>query len=124
VIGRLEKTVIDCPDPRALARFYCQVLGMQVNEDIDGWVVIGTEPRLRQLAFQLAEDWIPPRWPDPAYPQQLHLDIRVNDADEAEQELLALGATRVHGQRETGFRVFTDPAGHPFCIVFGQHSTA
>jgi catechol 2,3-dioxygenase-like lactoylglutathione lyase family enzyme len=124
VIGRLEKTVIDCPDPRALARFYCRVLGVQINEDIDGWVVIGTEPRLRQLAFQLAEDWSPPRWPDPAYPQQLHLDIRVNDADEAEQELLTLGATRVHGQRETGFRVFTDPAGHPFCIVFGRHSPA
>jgi catechol 2,3-dioxygenase-like lactoylglutathione lyase family enzyme len=28
-------TVIDCPDPRALAEFYCQVLGMRVNEDID-----------------------------------------------------------------------------------------
>jgi hypothetical protein len=97
---------------------------MQVNEDIDGGVLIGTGPRLRQFALQLVEDWIPPRWPDPAYPQQLHLDIRVNDADEAEQELLTLGATRVHGQRETGFRVFTDPAGHPFCIVFGQHGTA
>jgi Glyoxalase-like domain len=41
----------------------------------------------------------------------------------AERELLALGATRVHGERETGFRVFTDPAGHPFCIVFGQPGT-
>jgi hypothetical protein len=27
VIGCLEKTVIDCPDPRALAEFYCPVLG-------------------------------------------------------------------------------------------------
>jgi hypothetical protein len=53
----------------------------------------------------------------------LHLDIRVNDADLAEQELLALGATRTPAERETGFRVFTDPAGHPFCIVFGQTST-
>ena len=34
VIGSLEKTVIDCPDPRALAEFYCQVLGMRINEDI------------------------------------------------------------------------------------------
>jgi hypothetical protein len=41
----------------------------------------------------------------------------------AEQELLALGATRVPGERETGFRVFTDPVGQPFCIVFGPHST-
>jgi len=92
VIGRLEKTVIDCPDPRALAEFYCQVLGMRINEDIDGWVVIGAEPGRRELAFQRATEWIPPRWPDPAHPQQLHLDIRVSDADQAERELLALGA--------------------------------
>jgi len=96
---------------------------MRINEDIDGWVVIGSGPGLRQLAFQRAADWIPPRWPDPAYPQQMHLDIRVIDADQAEQELLALGATRVPGERETGFRAFTDPVGHPFCIVFGHHST-
>jgi catechol 2,3-dioxygenase-like lactoylglutathione lyase family enzyme len=120
VIGRLEKTVIDCPDPRALADFYCHVLGMRVNEDIGDWVVIGAAPGLRQLAFQRAAEWVPPRWPDPAYPQQLHLDIRVDDADRAERELIALGATRVRGERETGFRVFTDPVGHPFCIVFGR----
>ena len=115
--------MIDCPDPRIFAKFYCQVRGTRVNEDIDGWVVIGSEPGLRQLAFQRVTEWVPPRWPDLAYPQQLHLDIRVNDANQAEQELLALGATRVPGERETGFRVFTDPAGHPFCIVFGGYST-
>jgi catechol 2,3-dioxygenase-like lactoylglutathione lyase family enzyme len=124
MIGRLEKTVIDCPEPRALAEFYCQVLGMRVNEDIDDWVVIGLEPGLRQLGFQRVTQWIAPRWPDPTYPQQLHLDIRVSDADQAERELLALGATRAPGERETGFRVFTDPVGHPFCIVFGQHHQA
>jgi hypothetical protein len=99
------------------------MLGMSINQDIDGWVVIGLEPGLRQLAFQRVTEWVPPRWPDPAYPQQLHLDIRVSDADKAEQELLVLGAIRVPGERETGFRVFTDPVGHPFCIVFGSHST-
>lgn len=118
VIGRLEKTVIDCPDPRSLAAFYSQVLGMRVNEDLDDWVVIGAAPGLRQLAFQRAANWVPPRWPDPAYPHQLHVDIRVTDPDRAEEQLLALGATRVPGERETGFRVFTDPVGHPFCIVF------
>ena len=122
VIGRLEKTVIDCPDPRALAESYCQVLGMRINEDIGSWVVIGSGPGLRQLAFQRATDWIPPRWPDPAHPQQMHLDIRVSDADQAEEELLGLGATRVPGEREMGFRVFADPVRHPFCIVLGQHS--
>jgi catechol 2,3-dioxygenase-like lactoylglutathione lyase family enzyme len=123
VIGRLEKTVIDCPDPRALAEFYCQVLGMRINEDIEDWVVIGSGPGLRQLAFQRAVDWIPPRWSDPAHPQQMHLDIRVTDVGRAEQGLLALGATRVPGAPETGFRVFADPVGHPFCVVFGHHDT-
>jgi catechol 2,3-dioxygenase-like lactoylglutathione lyase family enzyme len=93
MIGRLEKTVFDCPDPRALAAFYAEVLGMRINEDSPDWVVIGTEPGQRQLAFQRVADWAPPVWGDPARPQHLHLDIRVEDVDVAERELLALGAT-------------------------------
>lgn len=52
MIGRLEKTVLDCPDPRALAGFYAAILGMRINEDTEDWVVIGSEPGKRQLAFQ------------------------------------------------------------------------
>jgi hypothetical protein len=37
---------------------------MRVNEDTDGWVVIGFERGLRQLAFQLVTEWVPPRWPE------------------------------------------------------------
>jgi hypothetical protein len=59
-----------------------------------------------------------PQWPDPAHPQQEHLDIRVDDVDAAEQAVLALGATRLPNEHENGFRVFTDPAGHPFCLVY------
>jgi catechol 2,3-dioxygenase-like lactoylglutathione lyase family enzyme len=120
MIGRLEKAVIDCPDPEALAAFYGAVLGMQVNEDLGDWVVIGIGPDDRQLAFQRVATWVPPRWPDPEHPQQLHLDIRVDDIDDAERAVVALGARRVPAARETGFRVFVDPAGHPFCLVFGR----
>jgi catechol 2,3-dioxygenase-like lactoylglutathione lyase family enzyme len=120
VIGRLEKTVLDCPDPRALAAFYAEILGMRVNEDTDGeWVVIGREPGWRELAFQRAEQYVAPEWPDPEHPQQEHLDIRVDDVEEAERAVLALGASRMHGAHENGFRVFIDPAGHPFCLVCG-----
>ena len=122
MIGWLEKTVVDCPDPRSLAAFYAAVLGMGVNEDDEDWVVIGVEPGQRQLAFQRVEQWVPPQWPDPDHPQQLHLDIRVTDVDEAEQAVIALGARRVHGPGEAGFRVFVDPVGHPFCLVFGRSS--
>jgi catechol 2,3-dioxygenase-like lactoylglutathione lyase family enzyme len=119
MIGQLEKTVLDCPEPRALAGFYAEVLGMRINEDSADWVVIGREPDERTLAFQRASPWVPPRWPDPEQPQQLHLDIRVDDVDTAERAVLALGARRVESDSESGFRVFTDPAGHPFCLVFG-----
>jgi len=123
MIGWLEKTVFDCPDPRALAAFYAAVLGMRVNEDYEDWVVIGLKPGDRQLAFQRATEWIPPRWPDPGHPQQLHIDIRVRDVDAAEQQVLALGARRLPAEVETGFRVFADPAGHPFCLVYGRVET-
>jgi catechol 2,3-dioxygenase-like lactoylglutathione lyase family enzyme len=119
MIGRLEKTVLDCPDPQALAAFYAEVLGMRVTEDSKDWVVIGRDEGWRELAFQRAPTWTPPRWPDPEYPQQLHLDIRVDDIDEGERAVLALGAQRLATERENGFRVFADPAGHPFCLVYG-----
>jgi hypothetical protein len=73
---------------------------------------------MRELAFQRAEDYLAPQWPDSQHPQQEHLDIRVDDVDEAEQAVLALGATRLPNDQECGFRVFTDPAGHPFCLVY------
>ena len=120
MIGRLEKTVLDCPDPRALAAFYGEILGMRVMEDTDGdWVVIGRQPGYRELAFQRADPYAAPRWPDPDHPQHEHLDIRVFDVDEAEPAVLALGARVLQGESGTGFRVYADPAGHPFCLTYG-----
>ena len=123
MIGRLEKTVFDCPDPHLLARFYADVLGMQINEDYADWVVIGLAPGDRHLAFQKSGAYAPPRWPDQASSQQLHLDIRVDDIETAEAAVVALGARRVPAEVETGFRVFLDPVGHPFCLVFGKKSS-
>lgn len=56
----------------------------------------------------------PPRWPDPAYPQQMHLDVLVRDLDAAEADVIKLGATRLRDSGE--FRVYADPIGHPFCL--------
>ena len=36
-----------------------------------------------------------PRWPDPAYPQQMHLDIRVGDLDAVDALVVNRGATRL-----------------------------
>jgi hypothetical protein len=42
----------------------------------------------------------------------------VDDADAGERAVLALGARLLQGESGTGFRVFADPSGHPFCLVF------
>jgi hypothetical protein len=55
----------------------------------------------------------------PHYPQQLHRDIRVDDVESAEGAVLALGVRRLPAEHEDGFRVFSDPVGHPLCLVYG-----
>jgi catechol-2,3-dioxygenase len=118
MIGKLRSVVLDTRDPRLLAAFYAAVLGGDVEGEDDTWVVL-TEPTGRRLAFQLAPDHEPPRFPDSRGSQQFHLDVEVRDVDDAESKVLALGATRVTDAiGEDDFRVYRDPAGHPFCLVF------
>ena len=59
----------------------------------------------------------PPDWPDRERPQQFHLDVRVADIGEAEPKALALGARKLPGGGGD-FRVYADPVGHPFCLVW------
>ena len=66
--------------------------------------------------FQQVDDYSAPQWPDPDRPQQGHLDIAVDDLDAGEAQALGLGAVRLAGGGAT-FRVFADPAGHPFCLT-------
>ena len=114
MIGRLAGVVLDCPDPQALAAFYSQLLGLPITRVDGDWVDI-SDGKTICLSFQQALDHQPPRWPDPAFPQQFHIDVMVDDIDEAEAKVLTLGATRLPGQGVT-FRVYADPAGHPFCL--------
>lgn len=119
MIGQLRSVVFDCKEPLKLARFYAGLVGGEVTQEEPDWVVL-TEPSGRRLAFQLSPDHEPPKFPDTKGSQQVHLDIRVSDPDAAEREVLALGATRVpDAEDENFFRVFRDPAGHTFCLVWG-----
>lgn len=117
-IVRLSLTALDCPDPMALARFYSAVTGWPIAEDDPadgGWVQLaGGGPT---LAFQRVDPYSAPTWPDGERPQQLHLDFDVPDLDAGEAAVLAAGARKAPHQPGTTFRVFLDPAGHPFCLV-------
>jgi predicted enzyme related to lactoylglutathione lyase len=111
----------DCPDPRALAAFYADLLGYAVSPDSeDDWVTItGPGP---QLSFQLAPDHVPPTWPAGDVPQQAHVDFFVTDIAAAHERVLELGGRAVDpddapvSPAPRGFRVYADPAGHPFCL--------
>lgn len=71
------------------------------------------------LAFQTIDDFVTPTWPGGSHPQQLHLDLSVDDIDAATPRVLELGARLHEHQPSTdgGFRVFLDPVGHPFCLI-------
>lgn len=117
-IARFPVVVLDCPDPQALAAFYGALLDWKVeqgDDQDDSWWLIRAEYG-DSLGFQKVDDFRPPQWPGQDQPQQMHLDVVVDDIDTAEVAVLELGATRHDHQPGTTFRVFLDPAGHPFCL--------
>jgi catechol 2,3-dioxygenase-like lactoylglutathione lyase family enzyme len=118
MIGQLHSVVIDTRDPRGLAAFYAELLGGKVTRDDEDWVVVADDQG-RRFAFQLSPQHEPPRFPDPKGSQQFHLDVRIarDELEDATRRVVELGGQRLdeHGD---DFRVFTDPAGHTFCLVW------
>ena len=114
-IAMYPSFVLDCPDAGALASFYGTLLGWQVKAD-DDWAEIRPEDGSSCISFQQVADYRAPEWPGQDVPQQMHLDVMVEDLDRGEAAVLEIGATKAEHQPGTTFRVFLDPAGHPFCL--------
>ncbi|WP_213013137.1 VOC family protein [Paractinoplanes toevensis] len=117
-IARLPLVAIDCPDPETLAAFYGALL--------DGKVDVVSAERAsvcpeggQYIVFHRVADYTPPTWPTQERPKQMHLDMLVDDLDTAEAAAISLGATKHPDQPGTSYRVFLDPAGHPFCLCLG-----
>ncbi|HEY1642191.1 MAG TPA: VOC family protein [Streptosporangiaceae bacterium] len=113
-IARFPSIAIDCPDPAALATFYGTMLDWKADTRGD-WAEVRADYG-QCIWFQQVENYTPPQWPGQDMPQQMHLDVVVDDLDAAEAAVLELGATKHEHQPGTTFRVFLDPAGHPFCL--------
>jgi hypothetical protein len=118
---------IDCPDALALARFYADLTGLEVEplgdfppEDVT-WIELLHNGE-RKIGFQKIASYVPPTWPEGPVPQQLHLDFDVDDLDEGEAHALKVGATKAPYQPGETFRVYLDPVGHPFCLVLRGNS--
>ncbi|MFE9765847.1 VOC family protein [Streptomyces sp. NPDC005808] len=116
----MRSVVLDCPDARALAEFYARVVGGTPQGEDDDWVVLQV-PDGPRLAFQRAPGFVPPEWPRAdRNSQQFHLDLDAGstwtEVEAAEKKVLALGARPLHQEDKEDFRVYADPAGHPFCL--------
>jgi catechol 2,3-dioxygenase-like lactoylglutathione lyase family enzyme len=117
---KLSAITLDCADPEALAAFYQRLTGFVPHPESDGDFAGLTGENGFFLGFQRVDGYRPPRWPGQDAPQQFHFDFEV-DADDlgaAEALLREAGAVKAEYQpREDRWLVFTDPAGHPFCVI-------
>ncbi|MGC4936680.1 VOC family protein [Kribbella sp. DT2] len=108
-------TMLDCSDPLALASFYQRVCGGSVVVSSDSFVELRLDAC--SLGFQRDLNYRASTWPDPRVPQQAHLDFKSADLDASEALVLDAGATKAVLQPSPeAFRVYLDPAGHPFCL--------
>jgi predicted enzyme related to lactoylglutathione lyase len=115
-----HEIVFDAADIGAESAFWAGMLGGTVEAD-DDWHSVLVDGDAR-IGVQLAPDHVPPDWPDGA-PQQIHLDLWVDDLEAAHEEAISLGARLLQAAEDSeaadGFQVYADPAGHPFCFCWG-----
>ncbi|MER7168811.1 VOC family protein [Micromonospora sp. NPDC000207] len=114
-VGRWAAVTLDCADVTELAEFYEHVAGLKAVQVSETGAYLSNGDGVA-LAMQRVEGYRAPQWPSQDVPQQLHLDLAVDDLDAAEAELLRLGAAKPADQPGDGkWRIYLDPAGHPFC---------
>ena len=108
------------PGPWAESTFWAGLLGGTVEAE-DDWHSVFVDGQER-LGIQLAPNHLAPEWPA-GTPQQIHLDLFVDDIGAAHHEAVALGARLLKPaddiESTRGYQVYADPAGHPFCLCWG-----
>ena len=116
-IARLDSVTIDCHDPERLVRFWAAVFGAaeewRGGEPVQ-YVDLGATDGSPALRFQ--------RVPEPkTVKDRIHLDLRVDDIEEACRRVIELGGVRLEqddiSEYDVVFRVMLDPEGNEFCLV-------
>lgn len=117
-----QVVVFDAADLATESSFWAGVLDGRVDAE-DNWhmVIVDGVPR---VGVQHAPNHVPPDWPEGAPPQQIHLDLWVEDFDAAHERVMSLGARVLKAAADVdspdNFQVYADPAGHPFCLCWLQ----
>lgn len=118
-IARLAMITLDSADPQAAAEFWSQVLGWKVAHAQEEYAML-TGPE-HALGFGRVDGYQAPGWPNEHGSKQFHFDVAVADLDEAERQIMALGARRAEPQPGGTWRVMLDPDGHPFCLTKAEN---
>jgi hypothetical protein len=113
--GPIATVVLDCADPRALARFWNEALDWTLHEVSDDHARLrsaeGTGPYLELLRTPGVRTW----W------NRFHLDVAPYPGDDQDAEaarLRSLGATDADvGQGDVPWQVLADPEGNEFCVL-------
>jgi hypothetical protein len=113
---RFGSLSLDCADPLALGTFWAEVLGGEIAFTSDDFVAVKLEHVW--LSMLRVENYQPTTWPEDEVPKQMHLDLAVGELEQSEQLVVRLGAKKTVVQPQPDrWRVFLDPAGHPFCLT-------
>jgi hypothetical protein len=108
---------LDCADPIPLSTFWAEMLGGEILRATNDVAIVRVDPVLLLVAMRV-ENYLPPTWPEGPVPKQAHIDLDVDDLDEATRRAVSLGAVEAQAQRSPDrFPVLFDPAGHPFCLT-------
>jgi catechol 2,3-dioxygenase-like lactoylglutathione lyase family enzyme len=113
--GPIAAVVVACADPRAMVRFWGEVIDWTVHELTDDRALLrsvnGVGP---YLEFRRTPD-------DEVVWSRIHLDVMPDPPEDQASEvarLEGLGAARVDvGQGDVPWVVLADPAGNEFCIL-------
>ena len=119
-IGRVGWIQIDCPDPERLAPFWAELLGVEIQGRL------GSPPQFVNLERQFpdAPSVSFQRVAEPkVVKNRVHLDIRVEDVNDATSRIEAIGGRRRRPEAdfmEHGFcwRTMADPEGNEFCLIY------
>jgi catechol 2,3-dioxygenase-like lactoylglutathione lyase family enzyme len=134
----LRQVALDSTDARRLAEFYRELLGYRYragdeppapgadDPNARDWLVLVHPTGGPRIAFQPVPELPHSTWPEARIPQQLHLDLVVEDGPSLRaqhERALALGAQLLldgSDDPDEPIFVYADPDGHPFCIYVAR----
>ncbi|MFI5928121.1 VOC family protein [Micromonospora sp. NPDC051543] len=113
--GPIASVVVDCADPRAMARFWGEATDWTVHKVTDDSAVLRSSRGVGPYLQFLRTPDVKTGW------NRVHLDVRPYPGDGMEAEaarLRALGATPIDlGDSTIPWKVFADPEGNEFCLL-------